>query len=267
GQVIAHAELKSFTLKIHYHRTDENYTDWDVWAWVADGTGSIGDAPFLFAEEDGEQVATISIPETVKKIGYIVRKNDWSKKDIEANQFIEFPEVESGTLHFYIESGVEDGRKDYSEATLVPTVVKLHYNRPDGDYTNWDVWAWAHEGGALPTSEYEFADEDGEMVATINIPEGVGKIGFLVRMENWAAKDWEENRYLDISDVICGTVHIKVESGVEAFETTYDANVVTGTKVKSAVYRGDKKVEVTFTGEAEEADVKAIVVKGDAGEN
>ena len=42
-------------------------------------------------------------------------------------------------------------------------VIKLHYNRPDGIYTDWSVWFWnfGQEGTDIP-----FAEEDGEMVAT-----------------------------------------------------------------------------------------------------
>ncbi len=263
GQVIVHADPDAVTLKIHYHREDGNYTDWDVWAW-ADGIDLEGGPPFLFADEGGEKVATINVPAGVNKIGYIVRKSDWTK-DIDANQFIEFPEVVSGTLHFYIESGVEGGTKNYDDAVLVPTLVKIHYYRPDGAYTDWDVWSWADGSGTLPTSAYAFAEENDEMVATINIPEGVSRIGFIVRKQDWSEKDPEPDRFVDLSDILCGTVHILCTSGTAVFETNYDANVVTGTKIKSAVYKGDKMVEVTFTGEVEEKDLSTLEINGREG--
>ena len=36
-------------------------------------------------------------------------------------------------------------------------VIKLHYNRPDGNYKDWSVWFWAPTGVAV-----EFAEEDGQ---------------------------------------------------------------------------------------------------------
>ena len=41
-------------------------------------------------------------------------------------------------------------------------VVKLHYNRPDGNYDDWDVWMW-EEG--KDGAGYPFENENGEMVA------------------------------------------------------------------------------------------------------
>ena len=40
-------------------------------------------------------------------------------------------------------------------------VIKLHYNRPDGDYTDWSVWFWnfGAEGVDIP-----FAEENGEII-------------------------------------------------------------------------------------------------------
>ena len=39
-------------------------------------------------------------------------------------------------------------------------VIKLHYNRPDGNYENWSVWFWAT--GAEGTDN-PFVEENGEM--------------------------------------------------------------------------------------------------------
>ena len=43
-------------------------------------------------------------------------------------------------------------------------VIKLHYNRPDGNYADWSVWFWnfGQEGTDIP-----FADEEGEKVAAV----------------------------------------------------------------------------------------------------
>ena len=54
-------------------------------------------------------------------------------------------------------------------------IVKLHYEREDGDYTDWDVWFWelGGDGGG-----YEFVEEDGEMVATYQVEEGATSVGY-----------------------------------------------------------------------------------------
>ncbi len=141
-------------------------------------------------------------------------------------------------------------------------VIKLHYNRPDGSYDGWKVWFWelGGEGGDI-----EFAEEDGEMVATKPVTPGVVSVGFIVRTEDWT-KDFDGDQYIDISEMISGTVHIYVESGVEGFTKEYGDDVVIGTKLKSAVYNNDGTITVTMTGELEGEMWYSFSVSGKDGE-
>lgn len=97
-------------LKLHYHREDGNYEGWDVWLWEIGGDGG----GFAFAEEDGEMVATKVVTPGVTSIGFIVRTADWAK-DVDKDQFIDLSEMVSGTVHIYVESGVEGYTKEYGE--------------------------------------------------------------------------------------------------------------------------------------------------------
>ena len=92
-------------------------------------------------------------------------------------------------------------------------VLKLHYHREDGSYEGWDVWLWevGGEGGGVA-----FAEENGEMVATKEISPGITSVGFIVRTQDWV-KDFDGDQFIDISEVISGTVHIYIESGVEGY--------------------------------------------------
>ena len=95
-------------LKLHYHRADGDYNSWDVWLWEAGGDGSA----FTFDEVDekGNGVATKVISGGCSEVGFIVRtKGAWDKKDVEKDQFIDVSAVTSGTIHYYVESGVEGG--------------------------------------------------------------------------------------------------------------------------------------------------------------
>ena len=141
-------------------------------------------------------------------------------------------------------------------------VIKLHYNRPDGNYDGWDVWFWEQggEGAGIP-----FSEEDGEMVATKTVTPGVVSVGFIVRTEDWT-KDFDGDQYIDISEMISGTVHIYVESGVEGFTKVYGDDVVLGTKLKSAVYNNDGTITVTMTGELEGEMWYSFSVSGKDGE-
>ncbi|MDE7262571.1 MAG: type I pullulanase, partial [Oscillospiraceae bacterium] len=141
-------------------------------------------------------------------------------------------------------------------------VLKLHYHREDGSYDGWDVWLWevGGEGGGFP-----FAEEDGEMVATKVVTPGVTSVGFIVRTEDWT-KDFDGDQYIDISEMVSGTVHIYVESGVEGFTKEYGDDVVLGVKLRSAVYNNDGTITVSMTGEIEDDLGSVFSVAGKEGE-
>ena len=125
--------------------------------------------------------------------------------------------------------------------------IKLHYHRGDDNYSGWDVWMWEEggEGGGFP-----FVEEDGEMVATKEVTPGITRIGFIIRTADWT-KDFDGDQFIDVSEVISGTVHIYVESGQEGYTTEYADDVVTGVRLKTATYNNDSTVTVTMTGELE----------------
>ena len=74
-------------------------------------------------------------------------------------------------------------------------ILKLHYHREDSNYDGWDVWMWesGRDGGAYP-----FVEENGEMVATLNVTPGTTSIGFIVRTADWT-KDVNEYQFIDIA--------------------------------------------------------------------
>lgn len=138
--------------------------------------------------------------------------------------------------------------------------IKLHYNRPDGDYEPWRVWLWEDGGEG---ADYYFEEEDGEQVATMEVSPGVTKVGFIVRTESWS-KDVDADQFIDITEVTSGTVHVYVESGVEGYTKEYGEGVSVGVKLKSAVYN-DGAVEIQMTGIVEDPS-GAFVLSGREGE-
>lgn len=140
--------------------------------------------------------------------------------------------------------------------------LKLHYHRADGNYTDWDVWLWEEggDGGA-----YAFEDENGEMVATKVVTPGTTSVGFIVRTSDWT-KDIDADQFIDIAEMVSGTVHIYVESGVEGYTKEYGEDAVTGTKLVKARYDGETAIEVSMTGEIKGDLAVAFQVKGAAGE-
>ncbi len=141
-------------------------------------------------------------------------------------------------------------------------ILKLHYHRTDGNYDGWDAWLWA---AGKDGAGYPFAEENGEMVATMEVPAGTTQVGFIVRTSDWT-KDVNEDQFIDISEMISGTVHIYVESGVKGYTKEYGEDAVKGVKLSSARYDGEQTIITKFTGVLEEDLNTYFTVKGAAGE-
>lgn len=137
--------------------------------------------------------------------------------------------------------------------------LKLHYHREDESYDGWDVWLW-EEGG--DGGGYAFVEEDGEMVATKVITPGVTSVGFIVRTADWT-KDINADQFIDISEMVSGTVHIYVESGVEGYTKEYGDDAVTGTKLTKAKYDNESQtIAITMTGKIDGDIAKTFTIQG-----
>ena len=128
------------TIRIHYHRPDGDYQDWELWAWDEDGNysisgslstnGSATDAPpYKFEQGNNEMICTITVPTGTMRIGYIVRQPSWTAKDVEHDQFINLTGILSGTVDFYIESGVPSQPSKEALPTMEELCAKtIQYN-------------------------------------------------------------------------------------------------------------------------------------------
>ncbi len=221
-------ESGGVTIKLHYHRPDDTYDGWDVWFWEfgKDGAG------YPFAEENGEMTAVFEAAPGVEKVGFIVRKAaDWTK-DVSQDQFIEIPAGFVGTVDIRVESGVPGYEQELQQQGIV---LKLHYHRPDETYDGWDVWMWAD---GMDGAGHPFAEEDGEMVATVELEPGITQVGFIVRTADWT-KDVDADQFIDIPGIIAGTVHAYVESGEPGYTEKLGADAVAGVRLASARYDAD----------------------------
>ena len=116
--------------------------------------------------------------------------------------------------------------------------VKLHYKRTDGNYENWCVWMWDY---AAEGWDHSFVEENGEMVATHETEAGALAVGFIVKVQDWSDRELidgeQKDRFVDLQNVISGTVHVYVEQGDAAnFTVVYGDDCVQGTKVAGADY-------------------------------
>ena len=101
-------------------------------------------------------------------------------------------------------------------------------------------------GEGADGAAYELAEEDGDHVATMEVTPGTTSVGFIVRTADWT-KDVDEDQFIDISEMVSGTVDIYVESGVEGYTKEYGDDAVTGTKLSGAKYDGEGAVTVQIS--------------------
>lgn len=95
GIAPAHAAPATVHLTVHYQRPGEDYTGWNLWLWknVAGTTGDVPVSPngvdFNGTDSFGK-VLTMDIPnmQGFDNIGFIVRLNNWTSKDISDDRFI-----------------------------------------------------------------------------------------------------------------------------------------------------------------------------------
>ena len=134
------------------------------------------------------------------------------------------------------------------EAKADTTVkIKFHYSREDNNYEGWNLWTWSDGNQPLTFDEKE---ENG-VCATGTYKAGTKQVGFIVRLSQpdneWAGKDVEADRSVDLSIVMGGTVHVYITSGKEAVDVNYDeAQVAKGDIIKSASVTEDALDTINF---------------------
>ena len=82
--------FEKVTLNVHYYRFNNDYDEWDVWAWLDPNHG--GEGHRFTGEDDFGKITSVVYENVVDArkdgIGIIIRKQDWSAKDIEFDRFI-----------------------------------------------------------------------------------------------------------------------------------------------------------------------------------
>jgi pullulanase len=94
-------------LTVHYQRSDNDYTNWNLWLWRNVATGTDSDVnktgvPFTGSDDFGKTVTVeIDNMDKFENIGIIVRKGEWLAKDVAADRFISKIK-EDGTAEIWV---------------------------------------------------------------------------------------------------------------------------------------------------------------------
>lgn len=188
-------------LIIHYAKDPKTTKDWNLWIWPDGKDGK----KYEFTNKDNfGPYAVIEFDEEYKKVGFIVRTDDW-EKDVADDRFIE--NFKDGVAEIWLLPG--DAEIYYQKPTKTltekvtlkdTTKVTVHYYRYDGNYEGWNLWVWPFGGQG---NGYQFTKEDsyGKVAEfTVEGTLGAEKLGIIVRKSeqgnDWADKDISEDRYI-----------------------------------------------------------------------
>ena len=266
---------------IHYSRPTAtgfgDYKDWNLWMWLNGKNGPALDSRQVFNGSDsfGKKL-TLNLTGTTKisSVSAIVRTDSWAKDGCancsgDGNADRTFPVSEIvvngvATTEVWITSGAADafstslpadytpapwaeGAVDPNVPTVYPATQKfiLHYNRPAGDYTGWNIWAWNNLAGGS-AKEFTSTDSFGKVLTwDVTNAKDVASYSFIVRTDNWD-KDTPDDRTVLVNSNGNGTTEIWVRQGASSF-TSSDPFVKPTISAISAV-KGGPGTSVVITG-------------------
>ena len=218
-------------INFHYNRNDGNYAAYELYTW--DSYGNDG-----YAVQFGENgIAKVEVPAGGTKQGFIVKEDGTWNKDWDGDRFVKTEGFIAGTIDVYVTEATEAVTVEYKNAVegtyVAPEepeednlTIQFHYLREDGNYDGWNVAAWDGASGAtFEKDDNGYITDANGAVAISEVTPGSTKIGFIVRYSiegnDWAAKDWDGDRFVEIKDYVSGTIHVYVTSGQEAIVVDY----------------------------------------------
>jgi pullulanase len=202
--------IPSGDIRIHYHRPDGIYTGWTVYAFydTTENTGDYGGGPVQITGTDSYGAYfDVGVTSGAQNVGLIIHNPTAAggdQKDPGPNEFVD-PSTMGNEYWAY--SGIG---KLYNEPidisnpnALLPGYARIHYFRPDGNYSNWSVYAFED------TAEYTGDYNDGLTFVTqydsygayfdIKLISNPQQIGFIVHNTATGVKDPGPNMYLNVS--------------------------------------------------------------------
>ena len=146
--------------------------------------------------------------------------------------------IMSGLLAFVMVLSVILGQfMPYSTAKAAGNTLIIHYGgREDKNYDGWNVWIW-EEGKEGRQVDFSAEDNFGK-IAVCNLS-GAGKVGFIVRLNEWEAKDVDEDRFVEakngVTEIWLTSGKKKVKKKAPKGATSYD--VKKQQKARQDVYK------------------------------
>ncbi len=170
----------SASTKVTIHYQPSENLEWDLWVWPDKENGNA----YAFDKEDEfGKYAEITLDGNHKKVGYIVRLSDWSKKDVGEDRFIN---IEDGEAEIWVKS--KDSNTYYSNPDKAPLMfdnvnLDIKYYPVEKDAKKYRVKVWAD--GLKP--KYINLVKDGEKFVAKGNYEGkdITKLNFEITKRWW----------------------------------------------------------------------------------
>jgi pullulanase len=202
--------IPSGHIRIHYHRPDGIYTGWTVYAFfdTTENTGNYGDGPVQVTGTDSYGAYfDVGVTANAQNVGLIIHNPTapgGDQKDPGPNEFVD-PATEG--FEYWAYSGI--GKLYTSQPSLsdpnalLPGYARIHYFRPDGNYTNWSVYAFGD------TAEFTGDFNDGLTFVTnfdsygayfdIRLIANAHDLGFIVHNVSTGVKDPGPDMHLNVA--------------------------------------------------------------------
>ncbi|MGA2847630.1 MAG: pullulanase-type alpha-1,6-glucosidase [Terracidiphilus sp.] len=197
--------------RIHYFRGDSTYTGWAIYSWNAStstNTWCSGEAPITGVDSYGVYFDIPVNPtqgSPVGQLGFIINNCDNGQiKDPGVNQYLQVTQYTQG----WVISGdptVYTSQPDTS--AIPPGDVRIHYYRPDGNYSGWAIYTWnaSTSTNTWCSGEVQSSGTDGFGIyfdVPVKPTQGspAGQLGFIINNCNeGGVKDPGSNQYLQVT--------------------------------------------------------------------
>ena len=197
--------------RIHYFRGDSTYTGWAIYSWNAStsiNTWCSGEIPTTGVDNFGVYFDIPVNPaqgSPAGQLAFIINNCDNGQiKDPGVNQYLQITQDNEG----WVLSGDPTVYTTQPATTGIPPGdVRIHYYRPDGNYSGWAIYTWNASTltNTWCSGEIQNSGTDGFGIyfdVPVNPAQGspVGQLGFIVNnCDDGGIKDSGPNQYLEVT--------------------------------------------------------------------
>ena len=197
-------------VRVHYHRNDGNYSGWTIYAFY-DTTEYAGDynsglVPVTNSDAYGVYF-DVSVVANAQNLGLIIHNPSAPGGDVKDPGPNEFVDPATEGFEYWGYTGIGKLYKSQPSLTnpnaLLPGYARIHYYRPDGNYSSWSVYAFED------TAEYTGDYNDGLTFVTsydsygayfdISLIPNAQNLGFIIHNTSTGVKDPGPNMYLNVA--------------------------------------------------------------------